>query len=101
MSTIHAHPFAPPTHPPQRRIKRGMDLSSKHVGIPSEQQEDPFSEAAVVSKMLARTQFEHDESRALAKRYWMPYGLSREPWFPYDTKAAWFWRPAQPVRKLL
>lgn len=63
----------------QRRIKRGMDLSSKHVGIPEEQQENPFSEAEVVSKVLSRTQFEADERKALAKTFWMPYRLGREP----------------------
>ena len=56
-----------------------MDLSSKHVGIAKEHHENPFSEMAVVGKVLARTQFEHDERRALKKEYWMPYHIGREP----------------------
>ena len=70
-----------------------MDISSKHVTIPKELQEDPWREYAIVQPVLAATQQEHDERMALSNRWWMPYHIGRESWFPYDTSKAHFWGP--------
>ena len=91
-------PLAPPPPPPspapnpQYRIQRAMDISSKHTPLPKDQWEDPWREYEVVEKVLAQTQKEHDERKAVSGRWWMPYHIGRESWFPYDTKNAWFWK---------
>lgn len=81
-----------PLCPLQRRIQRAMDISSKHTPLPREQWEDPWREFEVVNKVLAQTQKEHDERLAMNNKWWMPYHIGRESWFPYDTKNAHFWK---------
>ncbi len=62
----------PVPRPVQRRIKRAIDLSSKHVYIPKEMQEDPWREYKAVAEVFSETQKEHDERQALSGRWWVP-----------------------------
>ena len=82
-----------------RRIKRALDLSQKHVELPPAAYENPWREYKVVNEVFATTQMESDEKKQLADRWWMPYHIGREPWYAYDTKSAWFWKPEMKPRK--
>jgi hypothetical protein len=73
---------------------RAFDLSQKHVDVPKELQTDPWREYKMVKGLLAVTQKEHDEKRAINGLWWAPYHIGREPWHSYDTKKAWFWGAA-------
>lgn len=77
---------------PQRRIKRAIDLSSKHIDMPKELQEDPWREYAYVQRVMIATQKEKDEKATLNGKWWMPFHLGREPWYAYNTKNAYFWK---------
>ena len=83
MHTLIPFPF--PARP-QRRLKRASDLSLKHVEIPKSMQEDPFREYDFVQKVISETQFEADERKSVAKKWWMPYHLGRETWHTYDVR---------------
>jgi hypothetical protein len=60
----------------------------KHIEIPKHMQEDPFREFDFVQKVISETQFEEDERKSVAKKWWMPYHLSRETWHSYDVRRA-------------
>lgn len=83
-------PRLPTARAPQRRIRRAIDLSSKHVEIPKAMQEDPWREYKQVAEVFSETQKEVDERKAMSNKWWMPYHLGRETWHAYDTKSAWF-----------
>jgi hypothetical protein len=54
--------------------------------------EDPWREFDYYNHVLAETQREEDERKALNNEWWMPYHLGRQTWWPYDTSKAWFWK---------
>ena len=79
-------PLPTPRPPSQRRLKRASDLSLKHVDIPKHMQEDPFREYETVQRVISETQFEVDERKSVAKKWWLPYHLGRETWHTYDVR---------------
>ena len=58
----------------------------KHLEIPKSMQEDPFREYDFVQKVISETQFEADERKSVAKKWWMPYHIGRETWHTYDVR---------------
>ena len=58
----------------------------KHVEIPKHMQEDPFREYETVQRVISETQFEVDERKSAAKKWWLPYHLGRETWHSYDVR---------------
>ena len=71
------------------RQKRGLDLSLKHAEVPKDKQADPWAEFKTVQELLGETQYLEDERAHYSDKVWLTAG-TRDKWFEYDNREAWF-----------